>query len=297
MYHLIFEVAFRDIAQGAREALDRTPINNSFRGWRYDQEEFRPPYDSPDVTISQILGLSDEGERADNPERMSGDLIHSLYNRLVSVAEDFFNSRTRRDDLLKVRSHLQSVRDATIDTIVKDTSDVKEALGTGKIKAGWVDSQKKALGSVWDYESSLLAGLLDYEYTAYPGYARATLAARCLPFESEIECDGGLIHLSKNLRIDARMTHRGSMIIDVKTGTRNARNRLGVVAYALAWESRETTAIDIGCVYYVQTPAHRPTPLIECDVFPITTTLRQAFIEKRNDLIVKINETGEKKNG
>lgn len=283
MYYLLYELAFRDAAHLARENGRAAPIDPEWRGWRYDLDRFRVPLLGQRATMTEILGHA-PSTPLDGP-RVSGALIHSLYSKLLRKPRDILGGSSRRRELLGLNARLGLDRDTTIDQVVRDCEELKQAKKQSLVDDPWIAKQRRSLESIWDFETHLLSGLVTYELVAHPTHSAYSLLQKCVPFESEIDCDGSHLGLSENLRLDARTTHNLPMIIDLKTGKQSGANQIAIAGYALAWESVEQAPLDFGCVYYVDLSPASTLPSVVLDIFLISTALREAFIEKRNAAI------------
>ncbi len=290
MYHLLFEINIRGKARLAHNVLADQQIEDRYRGWRFDNETLRPSYHNPLVSMSDILDLPVGGARHENPARMAGDLVHSLYNQLIRTSADYIENAPRKRQLFDIAGNLQAVRTEIIDEVINSNQDLARAIDSEIVSDGWMRARRGDLEKIWDYETSLLAAFVTFSVTASQTASLQTLKAKCKPFETEVECDGNRLRMSRNLRIDARLVRYEAMFIDIKTGPTQKSHRIAIAGYAMAWESQENTPIDLGCIYYVRPTPKLPVPQIECDIFPILTTFRDAFIEKRNDTLTRKNE-------
>lgn len=293
MYHLVYDLHFRAADSAAKHQLEILPISARYRGWQYESDEFRPPYPDPPLSMTDLLGHgTPPTPKHLERNRISGDLVHSLYTKLASVPATAIKGVTKRSKLAPVIAGLLVQRDQVVDALIGKSDVVRDGLEATTIDLAWVDARKRELRVIWDHEMRLMAGLAQYELVSHPNQSIDIVQSKCIPFTAEMPVDGSRIGLSANLQIDARLIHRASMVIDIKTGDPSGAHHTSIAGYAMALESEEATPVDMGCVYYVSVPAGSETPLIKCDVFGITDALRQQFLARRNQALVGKNEGG-----
>lgn len=291
MYHLIFDLITGDADLSTRRQLEVVPISLALRGWKHEDAAFHPPFPDPLLSMSDIFsGPGGSLEKHLDAGRISGDLFHSLYSKILRLPREGLPPDAKRSKLIPYLTGLRSRRDEVVDQLLGDSEPVRKGLGVQTIDARWVEQRKRELGVTWDYEIGLMAALASYHLVAYPNQSAAVVMAKCAPFTSEEPFDASRLQLSRNLQVDARLTHRLPIVVDLKTGPQAATNRIAVAGYALAVECEDRTPIDAGCVYYATVADGADIPTIRCDLFPVTDALRTEFISRRNKTLVSRNE-------
>ncbi|MCE4599090.1 MAG: type I-A CRISPR-associated protein Cas4/Csa1 [Desulfurococcales archaeon] len=244
---------------------DSNPIPGELRGWRWDEPPIRP-------SAYLGLGVSEVAYRYCSTMRdvwlrrrgVKGAFSNAMTMGLV-VHEVFHYAAS---DLRILLSRSMKPWDAY--RILYDRAETRF-----KGKPAWARELYRSLILMWAGES------------AGSTIIHGGIGIGWLPWISEYRVDGSPLGLSSSLRVDA--LGDAGVVVDIKYGRRDRRQRVGLAGYALALEAELEAPFDYGVIIHVE-DVERGNPRISVEPVYISGELRQDFIEARDDVIEMLLE-------
>lgn len=278
------------------------------RGWSWAEPPMEAPYDAP-LPIFQVAGkycasgrdvwLSRAHQvRAEPNEAMvGGGLYHKVICVVLTEAKRLIYQHGP-EGAAAVAAGLAIFPEDLLSGLPAST----EAANRGVMAA--------RARLIWRFEAARVVARLEDALARHRYVGADALAHLTVPLVLEQLLDGRFLGLTRHLNTDALMFSE-PMVLDVKFGPREDFHRLSPTGYALVWEALWEVPVNIGCTVYVRFvrgggggPA-TPEPqadglaagvvsderlLIDRDFYLIDDTLRQAFLEERDDKMRMVAE-------
>ncbi len=207
---------------------------------------------------------------------IEGGLYHATIAKAVENAKRSLY-RLGPASGMELGADLYQIRDPLIDDLLNHA-------GTPEVsdRGGVFDRPRvrRNMTWLWDYEVGQIMASVDMVLSSQPYIGLDALVNTAVPVVVEQKLDGRNIGLSGYLSADAFGSE--GVVLDVKTGVRRNFHRLATAGYALVIESIHEYPVDVGCLVYCWFRKPIP-PVIEYDVHQIDETLRQDFLELRDN--------------
>ncbi|MEM2141679.1 MAG: type I-A CRISPR-associated protein Cas4/Csa1 [Candidatus Thorarchaeota archaeon] len=261
-------------------------VDERFRGWSWEVPPIDPPYDYQ-LSLSELVSRYCESmrdlylryvegkRRPTNAKMIEGGLYHATVASVVyhGKRELYGMGRVSAQEL---GTRMAEIRDEIIDDLLS-TVRPPEVTDRGGV---WDPAKVRTnMSWLWDYEVNLLVAKTDQVLTMQPHIGLDALVNTVLPIVVEQRLDGRNLGLSGHLSADAYGIE--GVVLDIKTGEKRYFHRLSTTGYAMVIESIHEYPVDVGCVVYCWFKKPIP-PQIEYDVHQIDETLRQEFLELRD---------------
>jgi CRISPR-associated protein Csa1 len=276
----------QEVAKGLLPKARRHDVPEELRGWNWSTPPLAPTSDirlaaweigamscdtSRDLYLRRVAALpfppSDVMRR--------GRVLHDIAAELILNVKKMIYSEGI-GCLPDVETALSDPPDSVIERLV----DVKT----------YSDILKLEVRAVWRYFHRSVVVALQDALSSQPRHTEDSLIAAALPLVMGWKIDGHRVGLSPHLSVDAFLI--GSpMLIELKTGKKDAGHRLQVASYALAAESVYEIPFDLGCVTYLILDG--PHVRVIKDLFVIDDVLREDTLDARDRKIALIESSVE----
>ncbi len=287
MFHVMRELENTGKLKACQRAIREDKQLSSWRGHRWKSSpRFAGPYE-PRLSIDRILGY--EGEVGDTArvrfERFRGRAYHELYHEIVRRPKAAILSATSWSRAYRIGLNQRRAGRKVIDTILKKLH-ASRKIDRGELSERKVNELKECLQSCWAYEMRLLEAELQFRMNRDPAIDPGRFVD-FIPLQSEYGIDGSRLSLSDRLSVDGFFMRVPTMIEIKTTRGDQTRQRLWPTGYALAYESHTRINVDFGCVMHIDMRSDRSAPILDCDIFPITTKYRDLFWEWRSSRMLE----------
>ena len=249
--------------------LESDPIEDEWRGWRWDQPPLRPRayfgLSMGDVVSRYCSTKRDVWlkhiKKAKQPviihrQLNIGLIIHDIFHLANKL---FLEASVQYDDPSEVYDYM--VKNGMAEFKKRGIDLVGEPWAWSlyrKIVHSYVGSM--ALRTIWHPGSRGYEGLL---------------------WLTEHHIDGSMLGLSQNLRVDA---YGEGIVVEIKYGRPMDFHRLALAGYALVLEANYEVPVNYGLIIYVNgIPDY--SPRISVKPYYLSTSLRRFFIDERDEVI------------
>jgi CRISPR-associated protein Csa1 len=142
----------------------------------------------------------------------------------------------------------------------------------------------KNLLKVVRMESEITSAFIDYIIATNLEVNLDSEFSRIFPFQQEISLNATPLGLTAPVRPDFVYKRGEDVIIgEIKTGEPKEFHKLGVAAYAMAYEYEEEVPVNFGFVLNITFTEHRNVPIYKgSEAFVISEKYRRAFLELRD---------------
>jgi CRISPR-associated protein Csa1 len=253
-------------------------VDESLRGWSYNSEKLRPPYDltlpvsavaggycrcGRDVYYAYVLK-----KRLEPPqEALVGSFMHAVVGKAVEAARRF----------------LYDLGPSPPDMLYKYLNDMRDEVLAELMSSKGVSSELPLRNAkkLWGYLVFELCHMLNRLLSKGTGLPnREWLAIAVAPFIIDYTVNGRVLGLSESLRLDALSSL--NVVLELKTGRPADSHRLALAGYALALEANNFQPVNVGCITYLSFRDDMPTPSIRMSLTAIDEALRLEFVEERD---------------
>lgn len=261
-------------------------VSEELRGWMWSEYPLVPSY-SVRLGVSDVAGGFCESGRfvylkyvlrvkGDVSWRVeAGSLIHSVYSEAVRNAKSILYSCM---DLEKC---------AFLEEFEARRVKVRERLFSN-LKALDRDLARRIFDVLWDYARDSYSSALHKVKTLSPYLSVDGAASMVIPVTTEYPVDGTLVGLSRAVRVDALLPP--STIVEIKTRELKPEYRVGLAAYALAFESQYEIPVNYAVLVNVKFNRDYTRFKVYEKPVLISDSLRQEFVEKRDELAAIVEE-------
>lgn len=274
-------------------ALDVAPEQ---RGWAWAEPPMEAPYEAPlpiyqvagkycpsgrDVWLSRAHGVRGEP----NVAMVGGGLYHKVICVVLTEAKRL------------IYQHGPDGASAVAGGLAQFPEELLQALPAAE-EAEARDLMASRARLIWRFEAARVVARLEDALSRHRYIGADALAHLTVPLVLEQLLDGRFLGLSRHLNTDALMFSE-PMVLDVKFGPREDFHRLTTTGYALVWEALWEVPVNIGCTVYARfvgggdrgaggeaqdgSIVSGERLLIDRDFYLIDDTLRQAFLEERDE--------------
>jgi CRISPR-associated protein Csa1 len=266
----------RYLQRGVFPDARRQTVADELRGWNWPQPPLKAIYDHP-LGVSEVAaGYCPTGRdvylrRVTGARTLPGRLFNDGQALHRAVADAFTDAKRLiyryGVDCLPYLEQLSSRSSAEVAEVESPNGSAADTLGS-------------PIQLVRAFEMRRIIERVEAVLAKHRSIGADALAALALPVHVELRVDGRYLGLSQHLAVDA-VTFPEGIVMELKSGSAEPFHRLTTTGYALVLESLFEVPIDIGCIVYVRIKDGRLT--VERDFHPIDDSLRQTFIEQRDD--------------
>jgi CRISPR-associated protein Csa1 len=254
-------------------------ISEELRGWNWNTPPLIPTYPIK-MAVSDLTNDFCETGRfvylkyvkripeLSQPKLIRGKFIHDTITEASKTAK-----------LLIYSGHIDNFREK----FIENGEIIYNNMNTTNI-----ENAKEIFKMIWNYAADVFSSSLTRARSRSPYLSIDSIVALTVPGINEYPIDGTLIGLTKTIRIDNLLPP--SIIVEYKTREYQPIHEITLAAYALAYESQYETPINHAILINIKIDEKRKDIKYYEKPIPISDTLRQQFIDLRDNLAKIIND-------
>jgi len=145
---------------------------------------------------------------------------------------------------------------------------------------------------VLEFETLLVNACVNYWIACKPNMSLTSILHSALPVIVDHKITFPQMGLAGDITPDF-VFPQWHAVGELKTGKPDARHKLALAAYSLAYEKQHNQNIDFGVILYLDVPGAK-TPTYKIDAFVVSDVYRSSFLELRNDRLKLVRKEMER---
>jgi len=232
-----------------------------------------------DVFLNRVRGI----RQSPTWSSYQGRVIHEVLLKIMKSVRNYVS----RPNVIRKMDLLKYARTRGRKLINKATQNIDQEIETFNTKPNTAQKEQflKNLLKLVRMESEVMSTLVDYAIATNIDINLDSEFSRMFPFKQEISLNATPLGLAPSIKPDFVYTPGEHMIIgEIKTGEAKEFHKIGVAAYAMAYEYEEEIPVNFGIILNVCFSRNRNVPIYrDSEAFVISEKYRKAFLELRDE--------------